>query len=177
MHTPQPKPTQESAAIWRRLAAIVYDSLVLIAVILLATALASPFINEDTTTSVNPLLSIYLCCVAFGFFGWFWTHGGQTLGMRAWRLRLVSANSENVGWRQSLVRFVSGVPAWALLSIGVISWATPVRPAADATVVWLFDLPPGWLTLGATLWVIWDNSRYSWRERASATRVILLPKR
>lgn len=175
-HTAPADPVRPPAALWRRLAAIVYDALVLAAVILFATALVSPFVDTETSTPANPLLGIYLCGVAFVFIGWFWTHGGQTLGMRAWRLQLVTTDGDAVRWRHALLRLVSGVPAWLLLIIGVISWATPARPPAGSLVAWLFEVPGGWLTLIASLWVIWDNSRFSWRDRASRTRVTYLPR-
>jgi uncharacterized RDD family membrane protein YckC len=43
------------------------------------------------------------------FFTWFWVHGGQTLGMKAWRLRLVGPGGAAVGWRTALIRFAAGV--------------------------------------------------------------------
>jgi uncharacterized RDD family membrane protein YckC len=51
------------------------------------------------------------------FFGWFWTHGGQTLGMRAWRLKLLDSSGNPVTWRQSLIRYGA---AWlSLLALGL----------------------------------------------------------
>ncbi|MCB1757256.1 MAG: RDD family protein, partial [Gammaproteobacteria bacterium] len=51
--------------------------------------------------------------VTFVFFGWFWTHGGQTLGMRAWRLQLTGNRQHAVSWPQSIIRL-----AIMLLTLG-----------------------------------------------------------
>ena len=47
-----------------------------------------------------------------------WTRGGQTLGMRAWRCRLVAADGEPVGWGQTVARFAAALVSWAALGLG-----------------------------------------------------------
>jgi uncharacterized RDD family membrane protein YckC len=62
-------------------------------------------------------LQIFLFAAPAFFFAWFWTHGGQTLGMRAWRLKLLDRSGAVVTWRQSLVRYAG---AWlSLLAFGL----------------------------------------------------------
>jgi uncharacterized RDD family membrane protein YckC len=67
-------------------------------------------------------LQLYLLLIAFAFFGWFWVHGGQTLGMRAWRLRLVSADGGPVSWKQAAIRFAAALLSWSCLGLGFF-WA------------------------------------------------------
>ncbi len=55
-----------------------------------------------------------------GFHLWFWTHGGQTLGMRAWRLRLVSDDGDKVTLRQALVRYAVAILSWLVLGLGFL---------------------------------------------------------
>ncbi len=93
------------AGLARRLAAILYDALLLFAVLCIATVLALP-LNGGQAFRHNPVYTAYVYLICFLFFGWFWTHGGQTLGMRAWKLRLVRYDGEPVGWRQALLRFL-----------------------------------------------------------------------
>ncbi len=90
----------------RRLAAIGYDALLLAAVLFVATAALLPFTGGEAVRADHGWYSAYLAAVSFGYFGWFWTHGGETLGMRSWRLRLVGAGTNGASWRQSLVRFL-----------------------------------------------------------------------
>jgi hypothetical protein len=58
----------------------------------------------------------------FLFYGWFWTHGGQTLGMRTWRLRLVRADGGPITWHITAIRFGSALLALAPLGLG-LWWA------------------------------------------------------
>jgi uncharacterized RDD family membrane protein YckC len=73
--------------------------------------------------------ALFLGC--YGFFAWFWMHGGQTLGMRAWRIRLVSATGQPVSFRQTVVRFagawlsaivLGGGYLWVLVDRDRCSW-------------------------------------------------------
>jgi uncharacterized RDD family membrane protein YckC len=110
----------QPAGLARRLAAIVYDGLLLFAVLYLAT-LPVLFINRgEPVSSGNVLYQLYLLSVAFLFYGWFWTHGGQTLGMRAWRIRVEATNGQAIGWRQALVRFACAGVSWGCLGLGFL---------------------------------------------------------
>ncbi len=105
----------------RRLAAQGYDALVLTAVLLAATV---PFVLVAGGSPASPtgrgLLRLYLLAIAFLFFGGFWVHGGQTLGMRAWRLRVVDYAGNPVSWKQALLRFVGALISWAVLGGGYL---------------------------------------------------------
>ncbi len=102
----------------RRFAAIAYDSLLLTAVLFVATAVLLPFTGGEAIRSGSGWYSVYLVAVSFGYFGWFWTHGGQTLGMRSWRLRLVGNRRNDATWQQALLRFVSAGFSWAAFGAG-----------------------------------------------------------
>ena len=60
----------------RRLAAIAYDSILLVAVLFVATAILLPLTGGEAIGPSHGLYPAYLMAVAFGYFGWFWTHGG-----------------------------------------------------------------------------------------------------
>ena len=79
---------QTQAPVIKRLLAIFYDSFLLIAVLFLAMALLLLISGGYQFQAGNPLMTAYLFVVTFVFFGGFWTHGGQTLGMRAWKLHI-----------------------------------------------------------------------------------------
>ncbi len=90
----------------RRIAAFLYDCLLLIALFFVITALAIAF--NDGRAIQHPAFYLGLMLVAFAFFDGFWRHGGQTLGMRAWRLRVEGLHDEKVTLKQSAIRFISG---------------------------------------------------------------------
>jgi uncharacterized RDD family membrane protein YckC len=119
----------QRAGFFRRLAAMVYDSLIAIAIGMLSaliiigvlTALlendilskqgyahVSDLIRENLFyTSVIQIWVIFWIC---SFFLWFWKHGGQTLGMRAWRIRIYNlCPDEPVGYKRLVVRLLSSL--------------------------------------------------------------------
>lgn len=112
-------PVPSPASFPRRLGALFYDSFLLLGLLFLATALILPFNGGQAFDSGHPLYRVYLLTVAFVFFGWFWTRGGQTLGMKAWGIKLCAADGLAVTWRQALVRFSV---ASATLGLGLL-WA------------------------------------------------------
>lgn len=107
-----------SPGLARRLAAIAYDSFLLLAVFILATALLMPFTGGEAIKPHNALYTAYLMAVSFGYFGWFWTHGGQTLGMRTWHVRIESNDLRVPTWPQALVRFAGACLSWLALGAG-----------------------------------------------------------
>lgn len=104
----------------RRLAAMAYDAMLVVAVLFAATAAVIPLTGGEAIHPHHPLYTGYLVAVVFAYFGWFWTHGGQTLGMRAWRLRLVSAAGTPVGWRLALLRFAAAALSWLPCAAGYL---------------------------------------------------------
>lgn len=105
---------------FRRMAAIFYDSLLLLAVLFLATMIILPFNHEQAVAPNTPLFSLYLLAVSYLFFGWFWTHGGQTLGMVAWKIRVENDAKRPLTWAQALKRFVLALLSWGLAGSGFV---------------------------------------------------------
>jgi uncharacterized RDD family membrane protein YckC len=90
----------------RRIAAFLYDCLLLIAIFFLITSIAITFNNGQAIQHPGFYLGLYL--FAFFFFDWFWRHGGQTLGMRAWRLKVEGIEGGTITFKQSAMRYFSG---------------------------------------------------------------------
>ncbi len=107
----------------RRCAAISYDLLVICGVLIVAAALIvvplGAIYNIQIATG-NLLYQAYLTIVIFLFFAWFWVHGGQTPGMRAWRIRLIREDGTDIRWRDALVRFLCAFAAWAPFGLGFV---------------------------------------------------------
>lgn len=102
----------------RRLAAILYDTFLLVAVLFFAAALPLLFSSGEASGRFNPWMTAWLLLVGFLFFGWFWTHGGQTLGMRAWRIQIRSTAGGTVTWRHALLRYLAALLSWAAFGLG-----------------------------------------------------------
>lgn len=100
--------------------AVLYDALLLLAVLFLATALALPFNAGQAFSPEQHYYSLYLLTVAYLFYAWFWTHGGQTLGMKAWKISLINAAGPGISWRQASLRFCCALLSWLCLGLGFI---------------------------------------------------------
>ena len=96
-----------------------YDALLLFSVLLFATA-AALLVTKGSLDYHNPFFRTYLFLVCFLFYAWFWMHGGQTLGMRAWHLRVQRFDGSPITLWQVLLRFLAAIPAWALLGLGYL---------------------------------------------------------
>lgn len=111
-------PSLPTAPLWKRLAALFYDSLLLFALLMVANAAAFA-IKRGVIDPHNLLYQLYLLMVAALFFCGFWVVGGQTLGMRTWRLRVQCRDGRPLGWWRALWRFLLAVPSVALAAIGL----------------------------------------------------------
>jgi len=112
---PHPNKLGRPPSFFRRLAAAAYDGLLLLAIWFFATGVLLPLNHGQAFTAGQWFYPLYLLLVSFTFYGWFWTHGGQTLGLRAWRLVVLSEDRQPLSWRQAALRFVC-----ALLSVGCL---------------------------------------------------------
>lgn len=101
----------------RRLFSLLYETLVLFGVMFVAV-LAFMLFRDPHAVGAKYFFQIYLFLVLLWYFTWFWTHGGQTVAMRAWRFRLERVDGKPVRFAQACLRFLLG---W--LSLISIVWA------------------------------------------------------
>ena len=106
------------AGIFRRLAAMVYDALLVLA--LLLTTITLMVVLTNTAVAGRHVLGLLLV-ESFGFFTYFWIFRGQTLGMLAWRLVIVSADGYRITFTQCLLRYLTAIPSLALLGVGYLA--------------------------------------------------------
>ena len=109
-----------SPGFFRYLAIIIYDSFLLLALLFLATAIILPFNQGEAFTASQYFFPVYLLTISFLFYGWFWTHGGQTLGMRAWKTRVLTFNKQPISWKQALQRFFMAFISWLFCGLGFL---------------------------------------------------------
>ncbi len=160
------------AAVWRRLAAAVYDSLLLVALWMI-TALVDVVIRDLIGLPRNlQALQVLEFSVGLLFFGWFWTHGGQTLGMRVWKLRVRRHDGSVLRWPVAAVRYSVMLATWIavflpllLLSPKVAAHVHAGKAASVATIVCVLAL----------IAVLVDRRRRTPCDWASGSEVIELP--
>lgn len=166
----------EPAGPARQLAALFYDAWLLAAVFMAASALTLPFTSGDPVKPGNPIMTTYIFFVWYGFYAWFWTHGGQTLGMRSWKIKLVSDTYTPISLWQALLRFLSGIPAWLLIAIGSYLFFSDAPNLQHPVINALSKLPQGAVLGSGVLLLISGHLKNSWREKFSTTYVVLINK-
>jgi uncharacterized RDD family membrane protein YckC len=140
----------QPAGLLRRLAALVYDGLLLVALLMIVTAGFLPFtggeaIRWTTSPTLFVLHKLVVAGIVVVFYGLFWTRQGHTLGMASWRLRVQRTDG------------------------ALLSWPDTVRRLAAAALSWL-PAGLGWL------WCVFDREHRTWHDVLSHTRVVVVPK-
>jgi uncharacterized RDD family membrane protein YckC len=105
---------------FRRLAAQIYDTFLLAAILILANAILYLFTTGELIKDYQLLQRIYLATISFLFYGWFWTHGGQTLGLRAWKIKVLTLDQKPISWKQALLRYTTAIISWSFLGLGFL---------------------------------------------------------
>lgn len=105
---------------------MLYDTLIVVALWFVAAVAALPLTEAGPQAMRSLPYTLYLALVWFAYIGWCWTHGGQTLGLRAWRARVVNFDGGPVSWRASAVRF--SVALGSFLALGAGFWLAPWHP-------------------------------------------------
>lgn len=104
----------------RRLLAFVYDALVVCALWIVGTAALLPFNHGHVIAPHNIFYQIYLLLIPYCFFTEFWRANGQTLGMMAWKYKIVADNDENLTRKQMMIRFLVSILSFLSLGVGFI---------------------------------------------------------
>jgi uncharacterized RDD family membrane protein YckC len=107
------------AGLLRRLAAMLYDALLLLALFMLAGGVALLATGGEAVPAGSVWYQAYLLLIAMLFLCGFWINGGQTLGLRSWRLRVESADGGPLDARMALLRFAAGFVALAPAGLGL----------------------------------------------------------
>ena len=114
-----------SAGFGRRLAALLYDSVLLLALLVAFTS-GAVFLNHGVAVEPKTagawfyLYDAGLIGVIAGYYLLNWTRSGQTLGMRAWHLRAVTESGKPLTLKAAALRAVFGLLAWTPAALGVL---------------------------------------------------------
>ncbi|MCC6074777.1 RDD family protein [Pseudomonas sp. GCM10022188] len=147
------------ASLIRRLAAMFYDFLLCVALLLVVGLIYQQGIlrlvysgeelmalSQAGALDVDPILASLMLVSLFAFFAKFWTHNGQTLGMQVWGIRVQNPDGSAIDLWQALLRFFVAIASWLCLGLGY-------------------------------LWMLWDKDKRTWHDRYSESVVVQLPKR
>jgi uncharacterized RDD family membrane protein YckC len=142
----QPVDTLETPGLARRLAAFTYEGVLLFGVVMIAGYLYSSLTQQRHALQGQTGLQAFLFVVLAIYFVWFWSHGGQTVAMRAWHVRLLTQDGRPVSQGRAALRYLTSwiwfVPAtatawlaglhsaaqiFALMVVGVVAYALLAR--------------------------------------------------
>ena len=107
----------------RRLASLLYESLLLLGV--LSVAFMIPHLALGMAlhwTAPGPVLLLHVFVVLGIYFVWYWSHGGQTLAMQTWRIRLEDANGGTPPLARLALRYLLCWPSLIFYGVGLF-WA------------------------------------------------------
>lgn len=138
-----------SPSLLRHLISMVYDALLVIALIFVVNGIALGIavqVSGGEQEVLNPRIGqvLFVLCLV-GFYSAFWLKSGQTLGMQAWRIKLVSSSGGPPGFGQALLRCFGATLSAACLGLGY-------------------------------LWKLVDRNNRYWHDYLSGTELVLLPK-
>ena len=119
MTLPQPL---RAAGLARRLASGVYEVLILVALVFIATLPFSYLFGDATHGWKRHLLQAWVVLVTAGYFVWFWTRGGQTLPMKTWRFKVVRSDGAPLTWPRALHRYALAALGFLAVGLGFL-WA------------------------------------------------------
>ncbi|MCB1705386.1 MAG: RDD family protein [Halioglobus sp.] len=138
-----------SPSLLRRLAAMLYDTFLVVALVAVVNAIALAVVVRATGGEQEvlsaPVVQLLTVTSVFGFFCLFWLKNGQTLGMQAWRIKLVDYNGNPPTAGRAIVRCCGALLSAACLGLGY-------------------------------LWCLVDRNHRYWHDYLSRTELILLPK-
>ncbi|MBS1188359.1 MAG: hypothetical protein H6R10_151 [Rhodocyclaceae bacterium] len=109
-------------SILRRLASMLYEALVVAAILLIGFLLPQIVLAGFGWPMPGKLQWIHIFSLLLVYFVWFWLHGGQTLAMKTWKLRIVSTEGTRLRPLQAVLRYLAAWPSILLFGIGIL-WA------------------------------------------------------
>ncbi|AOI71043.1 RDD family protein [Burkholderia ubonensis] len=160
-------PPATSPSVRRRLAALLYEGVLLFGIVFFA-GLAFALATQQRNGLVHHnLLAAWIALVVGAYFVWFWTHGGQTLPMKTWRLKIESASGRPLSAGHALARYALG---WL--------WFLPplaLHPLLGLSVPVTLALAGAWIAVWAGAARLHPDRQFP-HDRLARTRVVALPR-
>lgn len=106
----------------RRTLCMIYDFLLFLAIWFVASFIFIVIVQDTNFTYFKPIYQFYSLSIIGIYFIWFWTHGGQTLAMQTWKMRIVAKDGSALTMKQAITRYLFAVIGITSFGIGII-WA------------------------------------------------------
>ena len=165
---PIPAPIM-TPGIWRRIATIPYEGLLLLALLLIASFPVAGLKGYTLVGVPHLFYQAYLFMVTSAYFIWLWCHGGQTLPMKTWRFAVVDQMGHSLTATRATIRFICALIFFGPAAVGMVLLFFPDRVSPVVTL-WTF------LPLVATIWwAKFDPESQFLHDRLAGTRLINTP--
>jgi len=146
----------------RRLCSMLYESMLLFGVLFISAWVFSTLLQQRHALYLRHALEGWLFAILALYFIWFWRHGGQTLAMKTWRIKLVSKDGGRVSVGRAILRFLL---CWLWFLPGLaLAWALGAK---NWMLIWIPALN---LIVWAAL-VYLDPQRQFLHDRLAGTRI------
>jgi uncharacterized RDD family membrane protein YckC len=141
--------TPQNTSLLRRFAAMVYDTLLIFAFLVILAILANSVLGGENVYAGGPVFvrayNAVRFLVIFLFFVIYWSTRGRTLGMQSWGLQLQTTDGQIPSLSTASIRFFAAIISWLPLGLGFV-------------------------------WQLWDKDKLTWHDRISGTRLVYYPK-
>lgn len=96
----------QAPSLWRRMASFLYEGVLLFGVTFVSGYLYAALTQQHHALTGKAGLQAFEFVVLGVYFIWFWTHGGQTVAMKAWHLRVVDEQGAPLSQGRALARYL-----------------------------------------------------------------------
>lgn len=105
--------------IWRRSASILYDSLLVLAILII---MSIPFFsfNLEENFSLKIIVQVYYYLITQYFFVWFWVNNEGTLGMKTWKIKIVCEDGNKISYKEAIIRFNTAILSFIFFGLGFL---------------------------------------------------------
>lgn len=110
-----------AASLSRRLTCLLYEGLVVFSILLIGFLMPQVVFSGFGLQMSGKMLWLHVLLVLMVYFVWCWLHGGQTLPMKTWKLRVTSIDGNQLRPLQAVLRYLVAWPSIIFL-VGIV-WA------------------------------------------------------
>ena len=155
---------QPAPGLARRLACFVYEGVLLFGVLMVAGLLYGMLTQQRHALVGMHGLQVFVFIVLGTYFSWFWSHGGQTVAMTTWHIRLLMKDGRPVPAARAALRY--GLSWLWFLPALAWSYLTGVRSGGAAALA----VTIGVLGYAALSWL--NPQRQYWHDLLCGTRLV-----
>lgn len=148
----------------RRLACFVYEGVLLFGVLMIAGYLYSSLTQQRHALQGQWGLRAFIFLVLGIYFTWFWSHGGQTVAMKTWHIRLVSSEGRPVSQARALLRYLLSW-IWFVPALAAV-WLSGLKGGLPLTTILIAGV------LGYALLSRLHPQRQFWHDVVCGTRLV-----